>query len=125
MARTALSKFGPRVRGDRRKLRRVGYSRFLVRGVEYRRDPVVVKVSQAEADTPALWLWRRYTGVPGVVKGGEWSVDATPSNEPGDPNAPGGWLLLQRRLTKVANGLALWVPTWRPERELSDGPVMS
>ena len=107
----ALIRFGPKFGVTVSHYERVGYSRFAVQGVEYRRAAVVVKVQQAEADTPLVWLWRRGTSRPGPVKGGEWSVEVSSSKTPTTAaTGPRGWVPLQRQLEKIADGLASWVP---------------
>jgi translocation and assembly module TamB len=106
----ALIKIGPRYGLTVESYERIGYARFAVRGVEYRRDPVVVKVQHAEAETPFLWLWRRGLGTPGMVKGGEWSVDVISSERKTASTSPRGWVPLQARLAKIAHHLASWVP---------------
>src|SRR5690349_19678076 len=106
------SAVGPRFGVTVANYRTIGYTRFAVDSVEVRRDPVVVKVSHAEADTPVMWLWRHWTSRPGPVIAGEWSNEVQPSEKKGDAlRSDRGWTHLQRLLHKIAHHLANWVPT--------------
>ena len=106
----ALIRFGPAFGLTMGSYERVSYGRFVARDVEYRRSPVIVKVQQVESDSPFLWLWKRATSEPGLVVGGEWSVDVSPSERTTTLNSPRGWQPLQRRLTKIAHHLYSWIP---------------
>ncbi|MEO6005284.1 MAG: translocation/assembly module TamB domain-containing protein [Opitutus sp.] len=107
----ALRQFGPKFGVTFTRYERVGYSRFALEGVEVRHDPVVVTVTRAEADTPVLWLWRRWLSKPGRVVGGEWTTVVSASNKTQAPSkSDSGWVPLQKTLHRVADYLALWVP---------------
>ncbi len=118
----AVSWFGPSFGLTFGSYERVGYSRFVLRAVEYRRDPVVVKVQQAEADTPFVWLWRRYMSAPGPVVATEWSTEVSGSKSKEPTKSEWGWLRLQRLLDKLTAHLAVWVPTLEAGRGVVTWP---
>jgi translocation and assembly module TamB len=88
---------------------RLGYGRFRVREVEVVHAPVRVRVDVAEADTPVLWLWRKWTGTPGDVIAGRWSTEVSASKNHGSSGS-GGWRNLQRLLVRISDHLGDWVP---------------
>lgn len=89
---------------------RIGYARFAVRDVEVRLTGVRVTATRAEADTPALWLWKHWRKNDGPVVAGEWRVEVAKPTTPSDPNAARGWLPLRTRLQRIANALDRWLP---------------
>lgn len=91
---------------------RVGYARFRVRGLQVYHEPVRVKVDQVEADTPFVWLWRKWTSEPGEVVAGKWSTDVSHSQKSPSSRAS-GWRPLQRRLGLISRYLSEWVPRAR------------
>src|SRR5205807_4385372 len=112
----------------------VGYARFALHDVEYRRGNVRVTATRVEADTPALWLWRRSTGNSREIIAGRWTVDVQPADamaagasqgnrspasavsagSRATPSAPAsassGWMPLRAILRKVGAGLDRWLP---------------
>lgn len=127
----ALSWFGPSFGVHFETYERLGYARFRLEQVEFKRAPVHVRVEWAEGDTPLLWLWRRATGTPGAVSAGEWSVDVTRPTAPRRAGAARGWVPLRGRLEKIADYLGTWIPetqtgpgsvSW-PKGGLTLGPV--
>lgn len=93
---------------------RLGYARFALRDVEYRRGPVRVTVARIEADTPVLWLSRWATGNPRSVVAGNWLVEIEPENPAsvatGAPPGDRGWMPLRAILQRVAAQLDRWLP---------------
>ena len=96
---------------------RIGYSRFALRDVtvEVRRAGVQIAVSRVEADTPAVWLWRRWTGQPDEIAAERWTVTVAPRNRGAVSSSPtisteGGWVPLRAILVRVATGLDRWLP---------------
>ena len=92
---------------------RIGYSRFALRDVEVRQPGVRVTVSRVEADTPVVWLWRRWTDRPCKVLADRWSVSV--EGQDGETIAPptvtaDGWIPLRGILVQVAAGLDHWLP---------------
>ncbi len=93
---------------------RVGYSRFALRDVAVRAAGVRVTVSRAEADTPIVWLWRRWTGRPGEILVERWMVKVErPDRREVAPSPEGGWVPLRATLQGVAAGLDRWAPRVR------------
>jgi translocation and assembly module TamB len=95
---------------------RVGYTRFALRDVEVRQSGVRVTASRVEADTPLVWLWRRWTGQPCEIFAERWSV--TVESQESAAVAPltvtdGGWIPLRQILIHVATGLDHWLPQAR------------
>ncbi|MEO7598942.1 MAG: hypothetical protein ABIV50_08415, partial [Opitutus sp.] len=108
---TLVASAGPRFGVTVGDYRRIGYTRFAIDSLVVRRDPVVVKVNHAEADTPVVWLWRHWTSTPGQVIAGEWSTEVQSSEKKGEAApADRGWTHVQQLLHKIANHLADWVP---------------
>lgn len=93
---------------------RLGYARFALRDVEYRRGPVRVTVARVEADTPVLWLSRWATGHPSPVLAGNWLVEIEPENPAsvatGAPPGDRGWRPVRAILQRVAAQLDRWLP---------------
>ena len=89
---------------------RVGYGRFALREVEYRRAGVRVTVARAEADTPVLWLWRHWRKTDRAVVAGAWRVEVEPSTQPKEPKPSRGWLPLRAQLQRIAAELDRWLP---------------
>ncbi|MGH7945172.1 MAG: hypothetical protein ACREF9_09205, partial [Opitutaceae bacterium] len=90
---------------------RIGYSRFALNNVEYRRANVRVTASRAEAETPLVWWWHRWRGRPEIITVGEWRVevsrrDAPPATPPPDR----GWMKLRGQLRRIATQLDRWLP---------------
>ncbi|GAB1488704.1 hypothetical protein MASR2M8_11510 [Opitutaceae bacterium] len=89
---------------------RVGYARFALVDVEFKRPGVRMSVDRVEAPTPLRWLWDHgdANGSPSVVAGA-WLVEAEPrARAPGTKRS--GWTPLRARLVRVANGLERWLP---------------
>lgn len=93
---------------------RVGYARFALRDVEYRRGPVRVTVWRIEADTPVRWLWRWAMRRPSPVVAGNWLVEIEPENPApvatDRPQSDKGWMPLRATLQRVAAQLDRWLP---------------
>ena len=90
---------------------RIGYSRFALRDIDLRRPGVRVTVSRIEADTPLVWLWRRWTGRPSEILAGRWTVEVERQNRnAAGPSTPGGWIPLRTTLLDIAAGLDRWLP---------------
>lgn len=90
---------------------RVGYSRFVLKDVEYRRENVRVTVSRAEADTPLLWLWRHSRNAPTHIVAERWMVDVTRRANPPPSKTEPGWVPLRGLLQRIATQLDRWLPT--------------
>jgi translocation and assembly module TamB len=92
---------------------RIGYTRFALRDVEVRQPGVRVMVARVEADTPLVWLWRRWTRRPGETRADRWTVTVERENRstvaPATP-MEGGWIPLRARLMGIATGLDRWLP---------------
>ncbi len=113
----ALSSAGSRFGLQFENYDRIGYGRFALHGATFTAGRVVVKVDQAETDTPALWLWRRFTSSPSEVLLGNWSVEvgeARSAAEDGTvPTATAqarGWIPLRGTLQRIAGALGRWLP---------------
>ena len=90
---------------------RIGYSRFVLRDVEYRRPALRVTASRVEADTPLLWWWHRTQGRPEKILAGDWRVEVEKSAAtPARPATAGGWVPLRRQLQRIATELERWLP---------------
>jgi translocation and assembly module TamB len=92
---------------------RIGYARFALLDVEVRQSGVLVTASRVEADTPLVWLLRRWTGRPRAISIDRWDVTVeTEDNGPVSPRATttSGWLPLREALFRVAAGLDHWLP---------------
>ncbi|HVU33155.1 MAG TPA: translocation/assembly module TamB domain-containing protein [Opitutaceae bacterium] len=90
--------------------RPVGYARFELTNVAFRRGGITVTVDRIETDTPLRWWWRHARGRISAVAAGNWSVTV---NQPSGPSnrQSGGWLSLQSTLQRVARSLDTWVPS--------------
>src|SRR5687767_8299693 len=80
---------------------RVGYGRFALKDVEYKRDNVRVTASRAEAPTPLVWAWRHWRDGANPVVVDRWAVEIAKSRAP--PKAATterGWMPLQALLRK-------------------------
>jgi translocation and assembly module TamB len=106
----AVRAFGPHWGLRYATYQTLGYQRFAMTGVEFRRAAVTVKVSRVEADTPLLWAWRHSSGYPTAVRAGDWSVEVV-KHAPTAPGRPGGWVPLRARLRHIAGLLDRWLPT--------------
>lgn len=91
---------------------RVGYARFELRDVVYRRDGLEVRVARVEADTPLRWAWRQWRHRDTVIVAEKWGVAVTPRKTPAPPS-PSGWTVLKPKLGKVADQLNRWLPDLR------------
>jgi translocation and assembly module TamB len=95
---------------------RIGYTRFALHEVEVRQPGVRVTVSRVEADTPLVWLWRRWIGRPGAIVAERWmvKVEQGSSSAGASPvSTDGGWIPLRATLMRVATGLDHWLPRAR------------
>ncbi len=91
---------------------RIGYTRFVLRNVEVRQPGWRIAVSRIEANTPALWLWRRWNGRASEIVVDNWVVGAErrDSHNPGlVANQINGWISLQARLLRVVTELDRWL----------------
>jgi translocation and assembly module TamB len=90
---------------------RIGYTRFALRDVEVRRPGVLVTVSRIEADTPLVWLWRRWTGRPDKILAERWTVTVERRNRGAVlPSGETGWIPLRATLMRLVTGLSRWLP---------------
>lgn len=90
---------------------RIGYGRFVLKDVEFRRENVRVTVSRAEADTPVLWLWRHARRAPTAVVAERWTVEVQRRENPPPPKTEPGWVPLRARLQRIAAQLERWLPS--------------
>ncbi len=90
---------------------RLGYGRFALHQVEYRRATVGVTARRVEVDTPVLWLWRHWRATASLVTIGEWEVVVSkrPADAPPPPKTDSGWVPLQQILGRVGAGLDRWL----------------
>jgi translocation and assembly module TamB len=100
---------GPRWGVTVGRYERLGYSRFVAHDVEFRRNAVRVTVARIEADTPALWLFRRFAGTPGEVRAENWRIEVTPGPRT-PPREDAGWVSLRQKLQRIATQLDRWMP---------------
>ena len=89
---------------------RIGYSRFVLRDVEYRRPGLRVTASRVEAETPLVWWWHRARGRPEVISAGEWLVEVSRRERPRPPPPDRGWMRLRALLQRIAVQLDRWLP---------------
>lgn len=93
---------------------RIGYTRFALHDVEFRRGGVRVTATRAEADTPLLWLWRHWRKTSRPVVAERWLVEVTPTAAPASatpaPSSVNGWMPLRSRLQRIAVQLDRWLP---------------
>lgn len=106
----ALTAFGPSFGLSVGKYGRHGYARFGLDTLEIRRAVVTIKIQNVEADTPALWLWRRVTHTPTQLNAGRWSVDVHPTKSSAPSETERGWVPLREKLNFVADRLEHWLP---------------
>ena len=93
------------------KYERVGYGRFALTQVEYQRQRVRVTASRVEADTPLLYLLRRWRDRPNPIHVAEWQVHIAAASGPArPPNPDRGWTPLNRLLQRIAGHLDSWAP---------------
>ncbi|HUR56155.1 MAG TPA: hypothetical protein VM029_00490, partial [Opitutaceae bacterium] len=89
---------------------RIGYGRFALHDVEFRRANVHVTAKRAEVDTPVLWLWRHWRAAPTNVVVGDWSVNVTKSTAaPSTAPTESGWGPLRQTLVRVGAQLDRWL----------------
>ena len=91
---------------------RIGYARFALLDVEVHQSAVQVTASRVEADTPLVWLLRRWTGRSHEIFVDRWDVTVKTDDKPAIPRAAtaSGWLPLREILFRVAAGLDHWLP---------------
>jgi translocation and assembly module TamB len=89
---------------------RLGYSRFVVRDVVVKRPGVRVTVTRAEAETPLVWLWHRWTDRPALITAEKWSVEVERTSTPRPATTERGWMPLHQRLQRIAAQLHEWLP---------------
>ncbi|WP_414664338.1 translocation/assembly module TamB domain-containing protein [Horticoccus sp. 23ND18S-11] len=89
---------------------RLGYARFALHDVEYRRATVRVTATRVEVDTPFVWLWRQTWKQSAPVNVGEWKVDVERSSTPSAPTVDRGWVWLRALLARIAVQLERWLP---------------
>ncbi len=93
-----------------RSYERLGYSRFALHDVEFKRFGVRVAASRVEASTPALWTWRHWRGKPDAISAGRWTVEVEPRTPSSGPKKDSGWVPLRATLDKIVRQLARWLP---------------
>src|SRR5688500_8955475 len=81
---------------------RIGYSRFALRDVEYRRAGLRVTATRAEAETPLVWWWHRVRGRPELITVGNWRVEVARPETPRPPAPDRGWMKLRSLLQRIA-----------------------
>ena len=81
----AVKLFGPSRGLTFASYERIGYSRFALRDVEYRRPGLLVAATRAEAETPLVWWWHRYRGRPEIITAGDWRVEVSRRDTPSTP----------------------------------------
>jgi translocation and assembly module TamB len=91
---------------------RIGYSRFALKEVEYRRPGLRVTASRAEAETPLLWWWHRSQNRSAMVALDEWHVEVERVSRPtpAKPAPQRGWVPLRAQLQRIAAQLDRWLP---------------
>jgi translocation and assembly module TamB len=90
---------------------RVGYSRFVLNDVSFRRPGLAVTVSRLEAPTPVLWAWRHWRGGENPVIAERWSVEIAKTDQPAKATTtPKGWMPLRAQLHRIAAQLDRWLP---------------
>jgi translocation and assembly module TamB len=111
----ALKRLGPRWGLTVGRYERLGYARFAAHDIDYRRGNVHVTATRVEADTPVLWLVRRFAGGPHEVVVDRWAVEAeprTPAVAAGGTRAT-GWVPLRTQLERIVEQLDRWLPRAR------------
>ena len=90
---------------------RLGYSRFRLHDVEFKRGPVRVTVDQLETNTPLLWLRPANR----AATADNWKLEITPHDSaPAETHAGiHGMPALHVLLERIASALALWLPEAR------------
>ena len=89
---------------------RIGYARFALRDVEYRRPGLRVTATRAEAETPLAWWWHRVRGRPELITVGDWRVEVSRRETPSAPAPDRGWMKLRLLLQRIAAQLERWLP---------------
>lgn len=89
---------------------RIGYSRFALSEVEYRRGNVRVTASRVELDSPLVWSWHHFLGRTEVASVGSWRVEVVRSGGPSGPPVERGWIWLQALLHRIVLPLDRWLP---------------
>lgn len=92
---------------------RIGYARFALSEVDYRRRNVRVTATRIEMDTPVLWSWRTWRGHARKVVVGNWRVDVDPPASVTPRTIDSGWIRLRTQLRRVADQLDRWLPDAR------------
>lgn len=96
---------------------RIGYGRFALHDVDYRRGTVHVTATRVESDSPLVWLVHRWRSQPRETVAGRWTVTVDPSpataNSAGQPKRESGWVPLRATLRRVADLLDRWLPQAR------------
>ncbi len=100
---------GPRYGATFQAYERIGYGRFVLKGVTIRRPGVNVTVDRVEIDTPVLWTWRHVVGHDAPAIAGTWSVEVQKTTTP-RPQRPSGWMPLRTTLLHIATELNRWLP---------------
>lgn len=91
----------------------IGYARFALHDVEFRRHHVRVTASRVEADTPVLWGWRHLRSAERSLRADRWLVEVQkkPAGAPVPPRpSEPGWVPLHAQLRRIAAQLARWLP---------------
>lgn len=121
---TALQWVGPGKGLEFRSFERMGYGRFALTEVVYRRAGVIVRAGRVEADSPLIWLAGRLRGKVGPLRIEHWSVENAPLATPPVAKEAGGWMPLRARVRTIKEGLQRWLPstqathgrvTWGPQ----------
>ncbi len=105
----ALARFGADRGLSFARYERLGYSRFALHEVEFRKGAVRVMADRAEGPTPVIWLWRHWRDVPVEATAGAWRVEAQGRGK-ADPSRERGWVPLRARLARIVDRLDDWLP---------------
>ncbi|MFO1450837.1 MAG: translocation/assembly module TamB domain-containing protein [Opitutaceae bacterium] len=114
-----LHRWGPDRGLEFKDLERIGYRRFALTDVVYRRPGVTVRAARIEGEIPVVWLGHRWWGRVGPVRVERWSVELASAVTPAPATGASGWLPLQKRLRVIKEGLQRWLPV----TETSEGEI--
>ncbi len=90
---------------------RIGYTHFRLRGSQYSHPGLVIDAADLQADTPLLWLNKRFHGEKPLITVEHWVLRHTQT--PADPSAKkglSGMADLQRLLIRLVGPLDHWLP---------------
>lgn len=108
-----------------RAYRLLSYGRFELDGVVYRHGPVVVRIDDVRADTPLVWLVRRWQGKEPPVVARGWSAVVSRSEQPAAVVRPRGMAPLRVALDRIASRLEKWVPEGQADQGAVSWPTGS